>query len=56
MDYGGPKREFFRLLIEEITQSEYMHGGMKKFLTADVFAIQVIYFQGGSEQFMYGFL
>lgn len=43
MDYGGPKREFFRLLIEKIAQSEYMHGGVLKFFTANVSAIQVIY-------------
>ena len=41
MDYGGPKREFFRLLIEKIAQSDYMHGGILKFFTANVPAIQV---------------
>ena len=35
MNYGGPKREFFRLLIEKIAQSDYMHGGVLKFFTAN---------------------
>lgn len=42
VDYGGPKREFFRLLIEEIVQY-YMHGGVLKFFIANVSAIQVIF-------------
>ena len=41
IDEGGPKREFFCLLIQEIGQSEYMQGGTQKFFLANVPAILV---------------
>ena len=41
IDYGGPKREFFCLLIKAFEESDIMYGGMKKFLTGNVPAIQV---------------
>ena len=41
IDEGGPKREFFHLLIQEIGQSEYVQGGTQKFFLANVPAILV---------------
>ena len=41
IDYGGPRREFFRLLIQQLSESDYMHGGKSKFFVSDVPAIQV---------------
>ena len=41
IDYGGPRREFFRLLIQKLSESDYMHGGESKFFVSDVPAIQV---------------
>ncbi|XP_065900336.1 G2/M phase-specific E3 ubiquitin-protein ligase-like isoform X1 [Dysidea avara] len=45
IDYGGPKREFFRLLIKAFKESDIMYGGMKKFLTGNVPAIQAGHFK-----------
>ena len=41
IDYGGPKREFFRLFVQKLCESDYMHGGKTKFFVSDVPAIQV---------------
>ena len=42
IDYGSPKREFFRLLIERFEGSDSMYGGVRKFFTGNALAIQVI--------------
>ena len=42
IDEGGPKREFFRLFIQQIIQSaKYMQGGTQKFFLANGPAILV---------------
>ena len=41
VDLGGPKREFFRLFIKELSQSGFMLGGKNKFFSSNVQAIQV---------------
>ncbi|XP_065906067.1 G2/M phase-specific E3 ubiquitin-protein ligase-like [Dysidea avara] len=40
VDLGGPKREFFRLFIKELSQSGFMLGGKNKFFSSNVQAIQ----------------
>jgi len=41
IDYGGPKREFLRLFIKELAESDLMLGGKNKFFGSSVLAIQV---------------
>ena len=42
VDYGGPKREFFRLFAQEVSKN-YLIGqsGKPKFFRGDILAVQV---------------
>ena len=41
IDYGGPRREFFRLLLKELSESDLLLGGRNKYFRSKVQAIQV---------------
>lgn len=41
IDYGGPKREFFRLFIKELGNSDLILGGKNKFFSSNIQALQV---------------
>ena len=41
LDYGGPRREFFRLFCHELRSSQYFHGSSSCFFASFIQGIQV---------------
>ena len=47
MDYGGPRREFFRLLASEAAESFFIGNDFMKFFSMNATALQVCFCNRG---------